>query len=62
MLRKFRRFYDCTMCNNGTEYDGELVFLICQGLMPRRFLKSQDDCIIYDEFDMVDEMYFILDG
>ena len=30
--------------------------------MPRRFRTDQEDCIIYDEFDMVDEMYFILDG
>lgn len=62
LLGKFRRFFDGAMCHNGTDYDGGLVFLITQGLMPRRFLATQDDCIIYDEFDMVDEMYLILCG
>lgn len=30
--------------------------------MPRRFLYTDDDKIIYDEDQEVDEMYFILDG
>ena len=62
LLTKFRRFFDGTKCNDGKDFDGGLVFLITQGLMPRRFLATQEDCILYDEFDMVDEMYLILDG
>ena len=31
-------------------------------MKPRRFLSNKEDCIIYDEFDTVNEMYFILSG
>lgn len=46
------------------ELDANSRFLydITYGLMPRRFEASDEDRVIYDEEDVVTEMYLIIDG
>lgn len=54
---KFRRFFK-------VDTDDELEFLydISFGFLPRHFLPTDDDRIIYDEEQEVQEMYFIEEG
>lgn len=40
----------------------ELIYYLTTGLYPRRFRDTQDDYIIYDEYQEVDEMYMIYEG
>jgi len=57
IFSKFKRFFN-THENRETRFLYDIAF----GFMPRRFMTTDEDRIIYDEEDEVPEMYFILDG
>lgn len=65
---RFRRFFnvkaDDTRPNQEIVLDGNSRFLhdISYGLMPRRFDPTDDDRIIFDEEDVVSELYLIVEG
>ena len=62
LIYKFARFFDSTYFPGSTTPNKKLLYLITQGLLPRRFLPTEEDKIIYEEYQEVDEMYFIIDG
>ena len=57
LFMQFRRFFKV-----GTPNEMYFLYDIAFGFMPRQFLPSDDDKIIYDEEQEVYEMYFIVEG
>lgn len=62
LIFKFARFFDSTFFPGSTTPNKRLLYVITQGLLPRRFLPNEEDKIIYEEYQEVDEMYFIIEG
>jgi hypothetical protein len=62
IIKKFARFFEATFFPGSTTPNKKLLSLLTKGLLPRRFLPTEEDKIIYEEFQEVDELYFILEG
>lgn len=62
VIRKFIRFFSSTYYPDSQTPHKKLLYLLTKGLLPRRFMPSEEDKIIYEEFQEVDEMYFIMQG
>lgn len=62
VIKKFARFFDATFFPGSNTPNRKLLFLLTQGIVPRRFLPTEEDRVIYEEFQEVHEMYFITDG
>ena len=65
---RFRAFFnvkteDSHICQDlMLDADSRFLYDICFGLMPRRFDPTDEDRIIFEEEDVVSELYLILDG
>ena len=62
VIQKFARFFESTFFPGSKTPNKKLLYLLTKGLLPRRFMSTEEDKIIYEEFQEVDEMYFITDG
>lgn len=68
IFHRYRKFFNVraedSRLNPELEMDANSRFLydISFGLMPRRFEPTDEDRVIYDEEDVVTEMYLVLDG
>lgn len=50
IITKFARFFESTFFPGSTTPNKKLLSLLTKGLLPRRFLPTEDDKIIYEEF------------
>ena len=50
VIKKFARFFDSTFFPGSQTPNRKLLYLLTRGIVPRRFLPTDDDKIIYEEF------------
>ncbi len=55
--KRFKEFID-----NGEAMDPDFLYDLSFGLKPRQFWPTEEDCFIYESFEAVTEMYFIMRG
>lgn len=62
IIKRFPRFFDATFFPGSTTPNVKLLYLLTQGMLPRHFQNTEEDKVIYEEFQEVDEMYFVIEG
>ncbi len=55
--RRFKDFLD-----NGEEMDPDFLYDMAFGFKPREFWNSDHECFIYESYQYITEMYFVMKG